>query len=115
MKTEALQKNKTHSTKQKQQKRSDSDCDIFAEKIFKLKLHPWQKKVLQSLSKPKTRIALKAANGSGKTAMIAAPAALWYGLIYPGSIVITTSGVYRQVKEQMGPQIRTEKQRPQPC
>lgn len=51
-------------------------------------------------------MALKAANGSGKTAMIAAPAALWYALIYPGSIVITTSGVYRQVKEQLWPQIR---------
>jgi phage terminase large subunit len=84
----------------------DADCDVFTEKYLGLKLYDWQKKVLLDLSQPGARVALKAANGSGKTAMIAAPAALWYGLIYPGSIVITTSGVYRQVKEQMWPQIR---------
>ena len=84
----------------------DADCDVFTEKYLGLKLYGWQKKVLLDLSQPGARVALKAANGSGKTAMIAAPAALWYGLIYPGSIVITTSGVYRQVKEQMWPQIR---------
>ena len=84
----------------------DADADVFTEKYLGLKLYDWQKKVLLDLSQPGARVALKAANGSGKTAMIAAPAALWYGLIYPGSIVITTSGVYRQVKEQMWPQIR---------
>ena len=70
-------------------------------------MYDWQKKVLFDLSKPGARVALKAANGSGKTAMIAGPSALWYALIYPGSIVITTSGVYRQVKEQLWPQIRS--------
>ncbi len=85
----------------------DADADVFTEKYLGLKLYDWQKKVLLDLSQPGARVALKAANGSGKTAMIAAPAALWYGLIYPGSIVITTSGVYRQVKEQMWPQIRS--------
>ena len=85
----------------------DADCDVFTENYLGLKLFDWQKKVLLDLSQPGARVALKAANGSGKTAMIAAPAALWYGLIYPGSIVITTSGVYRQVKEQMWPQIRS--------
>ena len=63
--------------------------------------------MLKSLSKPGTRIALKAANGSGKTAMCAAPAALWHALIYPNSVCVTTSGVYRQVKEQMWPTIRS--------
>ena len=71
----------------------DADCDAFTEKYFGLKLYDWQKKVLFDLSQPGARVALKAANGSGKTAMIAAPAALWYALIYPGSIIITTSGV----------------------
>ena len=85
----------------------DADADVFTEKYLGLKLYDWQKRVLLDLSQTGARVALKAANGSGKTAMIAAPAALWYGLIYPGSIVITTSGVYRQVKEQMWPQIRS--------
>jgi hypothetical protein len=55
----------------------------------------------------KSRVAVRAANGSGKTTHLAAPAALWHALIYPNSITITTSGVYRQVKEQMWPCIRS--------
>ena len=35
--------------------------------------------------------------------MCAAPAALWHALMYPNSVCVTTSGVYRQVKEQMWP------------
>ena len=89
----------------KKAKARESDCDVFTEKYFQLPLYEWQREVLRDLSVPNARVALKAANGSGKTAYIAAPAALWYALIYPGSIVITTSGVYRQVKEQLWPQI----------
>ena len=74
--------------------------DRFAEEIFGLKLYPWQRKVLQDLDKSGSRVALKAANGSGKTAMVAAPSALWHSLMFPDSVCVTTSGVYRQVKEQ---------------
>ena len=81
--------------------------DRFAEEIFGLKLYGWQKQVLQGLDKPGSRVALKAANGSGKTAMVAAPSALWHSLMFPDSVCVTTSGVYRQVKEQLWPTIRT--------
>ena len=64
----------------------DADCDVFTEKYFGINLYDWQKKVLFDLSKPGARVALKAANGSGKTAMIAAPAALWYALIYRAAL-----------------------------
>jgi len=81
--------------------------DRFAEDIFGLKLYKWQRDVLGDLDKPGSRVALKAANGSGKTAMCAAPAALWHALMFPNSVCVTTSGVYRQVKEQMWPTIRS--------
>ena len=81
--------------------------DRFAKDVFGLKLYKWQRNVLGDLDKPGSRVALKAANGSGKTAMCAAPAALWHALMFPNSICVTTSGVYRQVKEQMWPTIRS--------
>ena len=81
--------------------------DRFATDVFGLKLYKWQKQVLGDLDSPNIRVALKAANGSGKTAMCAAPAALWHALMFPDSVCVTTSGVYRQVREQMWPTIRT--------
>ena len=81
--------------------------DRFATDVFGLKLYKWQKQVLGDLDSPNIRVALNAANGSGKTAMCAAPAALWHALMFPDSVCVTTSGVYRQVREQMWPTIRT--------
>ena len=87
--------------------RSLVHLDRFASEVFGLKLYKWQKQVLGDLDESGVRVALKAANGSGKTAMCAAPAALWHALMFPDSVCVTTSGVYRQVREQMWPTIRT--------
>lgn len=79
---------------------------VFAEKVLGLPLYGWQRKLLESVDRPNSRTAAKCANGSGKTSHISAPAALWHPCVYPASVTITTSGVFRQVKEQMWPQIR---------
>lgn len=94
---------------QQQKKRYDPTqkyAHRFTEDIFGLKPYKWQKLVLQDCSFPNSRTALRAANGSGKTAMCAAPLAVWHALLFEDSVCVTTSGVYRQVKEQMWPQIR---------
>ena len=85
-----------------------TDLENFSREIFGLQLYDWQLKAMKSITGKggKCRVAVRAANGSGKTTMLAAPAALWHALVYPGSITITTSGVFRQVKEQMWPCIR---------
>jgi hypothetical protein len=62
--------------------------------------------VFLDLDKRGAAVALKAANGSGKTVGIAAPAALWHASVFPGSLTIATAGVFRQVKEQLFPAIR---------
>ena len=86
-----------------------TDLENFSREIFGLQLYDWQLKAMKSITGKggKCRVAVRAANGSGKTTMLAAPAALWHALVYPGSITITTSGVFRQVKEQMWPCIRS--------
>ena len=79
----------------------------FVQEVFDLKLYAWQRRVLSDLDQSGSRVALKAANGSGKTARCIAPSVLWHALMFPNSVCVTTSGVYRQVKEQMWPTIRS--------
>lgn len=69
-------------------------------KMLGIDLHPWQAKVFLDVALG-NRVALKAANGSGKTSCLAAPLVLWWCAVYPKSQVVTTAGVYRQVKEQL--------------
>jgi hypothetical protein len=61
--------------------------------------------VFHDLDPRGSAVALKAANGSGKTTGVAAPAALWHASVFPGSLTIVTAGVFRQVKEQLFPAI----------
>ena len=78
----------------------------FAQLQLRLNLYRWQELVLWDLGLSDIPVALAAANGSGKTSTIAAPALLWHCLAYPGSEVVTTAGVFRQVKEQLWGQIK---------
>tara|TARA_R110000850_G_scaffold80647_2_gene173233 strand:- start:86 stop:1651 length:1566 start_codon:yes stop_codon:yes gene_type:complete len=78
----------------------------FAKEILGMKLYPWQEKVLWDVALGKKPVALRAANGSGKTACVALPIILWHCATFPYSQVVTTAGVYRQVKEQLWGGIR---------
>jgi hypothetical protein len=66
----------------------------------------WQTDVLRELGLRGSRVALCAANGSGKTSRVAAPAVLWHMLRFPGSQAVVTAGVYRQVVEVLWPLLR---------
>jgi len=72
----------------------------FAKAVLGLTLYPWQEKILWDLDTPGA-VALRAANGSGKTAVVGAAAALWHASAFPGSLAICTAGVFRQVSEQL--------------
>ncbi len=78
----------------------------FARGLLDMDLYPWAEKVLWDLDNAPVAIALRAANGSGKTSRIGTAAALWHASVFPDSICIVTSGVYRQVKEQLFPSMR---------
>ena len=68
--------------------------------------YPWQEAVLGALNEKHSKVALKAANGSGKTSMVAASAVIWHMLRWPGSLVVCTAGVYRQVADALWPHLR---------
>lgn len=83
-----------------------STCNGFVRAVLQLDSYPWAQRVYHDMDKRGAVVALKAANGSGKTVRIAAPVALWHAAIFPGSLTIATAGVFRQVKEQLFPAIR---------
>tara|TARA_S200002703_G_C3798034_1_gene246528 strand:- start:1204 stop:2646 length:1443 start_codon:yes stop_codon:yes gene_type:complete len=93
--------------KQKQEVGEDSaDLHNFSEQFLGLKLYPWQRAAMGDISRKNSRVAVRAANGSGKTRQISAPAAFWNAIVNPGSTTVVTSGVMRQIKEQFWPALR---------
>jgi hypothetical protein len=75
--------------------------------MLQLDSYEWADRVFADLDKRGAAVAVRAANGSGKTCRIAAPVALWHASVFPGSLTICTAGVYRQVSEQLFPAIRS--------
>ena len=78
----------------------------FPEFFLGVKPYDWQIRVLRDLNFKESRVAMKAANGSGKTAVVAAAAVLWHMVRFPESLTITTAGVWRQVEDQLWPALR---------
>ena len=78
----------------------------FASNALGINLYDWQRKVLRDLEPRDCRVALRAANGSGKTSTVIAAALIWHALVYPRSIAVTTAGVFRQVESQLWPSLR---------
>lgn len=78
----------------------------FPEMFLGMKPYAWQKRVLSDLNFKESKVAMKAANGSGKTAVVAASAVLWHMIRFPHSLTITTAGVWRQVEDQLWPSLR---------
>ena len=83
-----------------------SQLENFPEKFLGMDAYGWQKKVLEALNEKECQVALKAANGSGKTSSVAASAILWHMVRFPESLVVTTAGVWRQVEGQLWPTLK---------
>lgn len=80
--------------------------EYFPQLWLKEKVYKWQSDVLRDLGFKGSRVALKAANGSGKTSKIAAAAILWHMILFPGSQTVCTAGVYRQVVDVLWPVLK---------
>jgi hypothetical protein len=74
----------------------------FAIQVLGLKLYRWQALVLEALGQGMP-VALAAANGSGKTRYIVAPAILWLLYYFPRGLVPVTSGSWTQLEMQLWP------------
>lgn len=79
---------------------------IFAGCYLGLKLYPWQARAVNAAVYERARIALVAANGSGKTAAVNTVLLLWWLYAYPAGRAVVTSGSWEQIKTQLWPSLR---------
>ena len=70
-----------------------------------------QKRVLDDLDTPNAKVAARTSNGAGKTTMLIPAAALSFMTFFPRAKVVITSGVDRQVREQIFPALRAVQRR----
>lgn len=85
----------------------ENEIVAFAEEVLGMKLYDWQKECLSALTDAeRTPVSVVAANGSGKTSNLVAPAVLWFLQRYPMGQAVITSGSFRQVEKQLWPAMR---------
>lgn len=72
-----------------------------------LRPYPWQARVMRAASRVHSRVALVAANGSGKTAAVNVPLLLWFLATWPKGRAMVTSGSWQQLKNQLLPNLRS--------
>jgi phage terminase large subunit len=74
----------------------------FAVAFLGIHLYGWQALILEAIGQG-IPTALAAANGSGKTRKIVAPAILWLLFYWPRGLVPVTSGSWTQLEQQLWP------------
>ena len=79
----------------------------FIRGVLQMQSYEWAERVFTDLDRRGAAVVVKACNGAGKTNRVAAPLALWHAAVFPRSLTIATAGVFRQVKEQLFPGIRS--------
>ncbi len=75
----------------------------FAESVLGMDLYPVQYDVLRALEAPGACISFRSCNEGGKTKRVICAAILWHLTMFPKGHVISTSGSFRQIKDQLLP------------
>ena len=78
---------------------------VFAELVLGLRPYPWQLSAVEAAGRQHSRMALVAANGSGKTACVNVVLLLWFLWKHPRGIAMVTSGSWNQLKTQLWPNL----------
>jgi len=81
-------------------------ADGYAVARLGLPLYPWQMDVARAVSRRGSRVAVRTCNESGKTSTLLVALILWHMETQMNSLTITTSGSYRQIKDQLYPHLR---------
>lgn len=81
--------------------------------FFKLgiKLYDWQAEACHFAVNDRRRMALVAANGSGKTAAVNVVLLLWFLYTYPQGIAMVTSGSWNQLITQLWPNLEMHREK----
>jgi len=87
----------------KSNKIPDFTPEGFAAETLRMQLYPKQRDVLRALGDANVAVSFRSCNEGGKTKRVICAAILWHLANYPKGHVITTSGCYRQIKDQLLP------------
>ncbi len=77
--------------------------DVFAERVLQMQLYPKQRDVLRALASRDSAISFRSCNEGGNTKRVICAAILWHLFMFPRGHVISTSGGFRQIKDQLLP------------
>jgi hypothetical protein len=77
--------------------------DGFATAVLGMDLYPKQREVLRALAPAGSAVSFRSCNEGGKTRRVICGAILWHLSLFPKGHVISTSGSYRQIKDQLLP------------
>jgi len=83
----------------------------FSTAVLGMELYPKQAAVLHALMQPGCRLSFRSCNEGGKTARVIAGAILWHLALFPQGRIVSTSGSFRQVKDQLVPALHTYRSR----
>lgn len=88
---------------------SCSDFVGFGENILGKRFYPKQKAVLETLFKRGSKVSFVSCNDGGKTVEVIVTAILAHLCLFPQGRIISTSGSFRQIKDQLQPALETYK------
>lgn len=88
---------------------SCSDFVGFGENILNKRFYPKQKQVLESLFPRGSKVSFVSCNDGGKTVEVIVTAILAHLCLFPKGRIISTSGSFRQIKDQLQPALETYK------
>lgn len=87
-------------------RRKVGECRDETQTYYEIHEGDGQKRVLDDLNATGAKVAARTSNGAGKTTVLIPTAALWFMTLFPRAKVVITSGVDRQVREQIFPALR---------
>jgi len=71
----------------------------------------WQRRALEAVDKHGSRVSIRTANGAGKTQVLIPAMMFAHMCVFPNSRIVITSGVQRQVREQVFAVLKTQQGR----
>ena len=83
-----------------------AEPDCYARVRLGFGLYPWQEKILRAMSPRGSRVAVRTCNEAGKTSTLVLALCLWHMESFLCSLTVTTSGSYRQIKDQLFPHLQ---------
>lgn len=94
-----------------QPRRKIGECRDGENLFYEIHDNDAQKRAVDDLDAHGSKVACRTANGAGKTTMLVPTATFWFMSVFPRAKVVITSGVDRQVREQLFPALHAQKKR----